>query len=374
MAYVKAATDAKLPIASRLVTERGMAPLEGEGVNVAFNWRVELFAAFKDVLETKKIYSRFFRAAPGVELRLGVYESWETLCVYVEPEACVAGGRGGGRSGSASEPALQNHWVRYRLGLVHQRDARKTVWKENSVCTRTKWTSQVSQFVKMDELLDPENGFVVKDTVVVACEVLDCCPWFDENKLTYPDAEGPDAGQRAEGHADGARDDRAAAAAVEALTQTLSSAGLGDAGVAREFGRILAGAENFGAENLGARASEEEEEESASSKKKNPKPGGGGALADVLGLGGLGLDAFQSELLDKDPALLGAGANGANTKPEGLRPPLSESLRQNDLLRAALKSSGFETSETGEEAPEAPGAFPAERDDATKRGVAFDQL
>ena len=105
----------------------------------------------------------------------------------------------------------------------------------------------MSQFVKMDELLDPENGFVVKDTVVVACEVLDCCPWFDENKLTYPDAEGPDAGQRAEGHADGARDDRAAAAAVEALTQTLSSAGLGDAGVAREFGRILAGAENLGA-------------------------------------------------------------------------------------------------------------------------------
>ena len=37
MAYVKAATDAKLPIASRLVTEQGMAPLEGEGVNVAFN-------------------------------------------------------------------------------------------------------------------------------------------------------------------------------------------------------------------------------------------------------------------------------------------------------------------------------------------------
>ena len=364
MAYVKAATDAKLPIASRLVTERGMAPLEGEGVNVAFNWRVELFAAFKDVLETKKIYSRFFRAAPGVELRLGVYESWETLCVYVEPEACVAGG-----GGSAGDAALQNHWVRYRLGLVHQRDARKTVWKENSVCTRTKWTSQVSQFMKMDELLDPENGFVVKDTVVVACEVLDCCPWFDENQLG-PDWEG--AIRSADAHGDRAA--AGAAAAVEELTQTLSSAGLGDAdvaGVARDFGRILAGAEN-----LGAGASEEEEEEGASSKKKR----------DVLGLGGLGLDAFQSELLDKDPALLGAnganGTNGANTKPEGLRPPLSESLRQNDLLRAALKSSGFETSETGEEAPEAPEApealpgraLPAETDDATKRGVAFDQL
>ena len=110
----------------------------------------------------------------------------------------------------------------------------------------------MSQCVKMDELLDPENGFVVKDTVVVACEVLDCCPWFDENQLG-PDLEG--AIRSADGHGD-----RAAAAAVEALTQTLSSAGLGDAGVAREFGRILAGAENLGAENLGARASEEEEE------------------------------------------------------------------------------------------------------------------
>ena len=37
------------------------------------------------------------------------------------------------------------------------------------MCTRTK---PGESFVKMDELLDPENGFVVKDTVVVACEVL----------------------------------------------------------------------------------------------------------------------------------------------------------------------------------------------------------
>ena len=118
-----------------------MAPLEGEGVNVAFNWRVELFAAFKGVLETKKIYSRFFRAAPGVELRLGVYESWETLCVYVEPEACVAGGRGGGGAGAlrrrtgASEPLGAG----YREGFGAPGDARKRrVWKENSVCTRTK--------------------------------------------------------------------------------------------------------------------------------------------------------------------------------------------------------------------------------------------
>ena len=247
MAYVKAATEAKLPVASRLVTERGMAPLEGEGVNVQFNWRFELFAAFKEVLETKKIYSRFFRAAPGVELRLGVYESWSTLCVYVEPEAIVAGA-GGERNEDDSNERSKNHWVRYRLGLVHHKDARKTVWRENSTCTRTRWTSQVSQLVKMDTLNDPANGFVVKDTVTIACEILDCCPWFDERQLAP--ANQTDASQKA---LPGARKEDVSstfpgkhaeadgAAAVEALTETLSSVGLGGSqdGVAREFGRVL---------------------------------------------------------------------------------------------------------------------------------------
>ena len=402
MAYVKTATEAKLPVASRLVTDRGMAPLEGEGVNVAFNWRVELFAAFKDVLETKKIYSRFFCAAPGVDLRLGVYESWETLCVYLEPESCVAGASlssGWGGGDDASRGGAKNHWVRYRLGLVNQRDARKTVWKENSTCTRTRWTSQVSQFVKMHELMDPENGFVVKDTVVIACEVLDCCPWFDERQLSASaegaEPEGAEPGARTRAACADGEDDRSAAAAVEALTETLSSAGIGNA-------------------VPGLADSREEEEEGSSSKKKRRGggggdggggggDGGGGALANVLGLGGLGLDAFQSELLDKDLSRLRDGEAlaefaGSAGKPSGLRPPLSESLRQNDLLRAALKSSGLDAAASLDVSPRSfppsekrsgdvePGpngaaanqtAFSAERSheaDATKRGLAFDRL
>lgn len=31
----------------------------------------------------------------------------------------------------------------------------------------------------MNELLDPEAGFLIRDTVILGCEVLDCCPWFE---------------------------------------------------------------------------------------------------------------------------------------------------------------------------------------------------
>ncbi len=359
MAYVKAATEAKLPVASRLVTERGMAPLEGEGVNVQFNWRFELFAAFKEVLETKKIYSRFFRAAPGVELRLGVYESWSTLCVYVEPEAIVQGA-GGERNEDDSNERSKNHWVRYRLGLVHHSDARKTVWRENATCTRTRWTSAVSQLVKMDTLMDPANGFVVKDTVTIACEILDCCPWFDERQLAP--ANQTDASQKA---LPGARKEDVSwtfpgkhaeadgAAAVEALTETLSSVGLGGSqdGVAREFGRVLvSGIEptNDGrlrGAHLDDEKDEEEDEEarriSAAKKRQKRDKLGPFMGKDVLGLGGLGLDTFKSELLDKDDED-GAGRTGGTGKPSGLAPPLSESLRVNETLRAALRTSGLD--------------------------------
>jgi hypothetical protein len=357
MAYVKAATEAKLPVASRLVTERGMAPLEGEGVNVQFNWRFELFAAFKEVLETKKIYSRFFRAAPGVELRLGVYESWSTLCVYVEPEAIVQGA-GGERDADDSNERLKNYWVRYRLGLVHHKDARKTVWKENSMCTRTRWTSQVSQFVKMDTLMDPANGYVVKDTVAIACEILDCCPWFDERQLAP--ANQTDASQKALPGAlgdvsstfPGKHAEADGAAAVEALTETLSSVGLGASqdGVAREFGRVLvSGIEPTNDGRLrGASDDEEDEEEDeearrSSAAKKRQKRDNLGPFTgkDVLGLGGLGLDTFKSDLLDKDDED-GAGRTGGTGKPSGLAPPLSESLRVNETLKEALRTSGLD--------------------------------
>ena len=33
--------------------------------------------------------------------------------------------------------------------------------------------------VKVTEIMDPEAGHVHRDGVVLACEVLECCPWFE---------------------------------------------------------------------------------------------------------------------------------------------------------------------------------------------------
>ncbi len=33
--------------------------------------------------------------------------------------------------------------------------------------------------VKVSEIMDPEAGHVHRDGVVLACEVLECCPWFE---------------------------------------------------------------------------------------------------------------------------------------------------------------------------------------------------
>ena len=53
------------------------------------------------------------------------------------------------------------------------------------------------------------------------------------------------------------------------------------------------------------------------------------------------MDTFKSELLDKDDED-GAGRTGGTGKPSGLAPPLSESLRVNETLRAALRTSGLD--------------------------------
>ena len=58
-------------------------------------WRIAL-----DVLTTSLCLSRYFNAGP-CELRLGVYESFDTLCIYLESDA-VAG-----------DPE-RNFWVKYR--------------------------------------------------------------------------------------------------------------------------------------------------------------------------------------------------------------------------------------------------------------------
>lgn len=186
----KAATDAGIADIARGVTYDSLTgvgtpcPLVGEAVNLSYDWRVELFAAFKDVLETKKIYSRYFKVNDHVKLRLGVYESWETLCVYLEsdegtkrakepeketekeetddPDQNRTGDAGGSQKKARPNhphvvPVLGkdgNHWVRYRIGLVNQKNNSKTVWKESAVCTKT-WTSQVRFFFVFFFVFEP---------------------------------------------------------------------------------------------------------------------------------------------------------------------------------------------------------------------------
>lgn len=35
------------------------------------------------------------------------------------------------------------------------------------------------QFMKVSDMLEADAGFLVRDTIVFVCEILDCCPWFE---------------------------------------------------------------------------------------------------------------------------------------------------------------------------------------------------
>lgn len=100
----------------------------------------------------------------------GVYESFETICIYLESDQSVG-----------SDPE-KNFWVRYRLAIVNQKNPSKTEWKESSICTKT-WNNSVLQFMKVSEVLESDAGLLVRDTVVFVCEILDCCPWFEFEDL-----------------------------------------------------------------------------------------------------------------------------------------------------------------------------------------------
>lgn len=76
----------------------------------------------------------------------------------------------------------KNFWVRYRMAIVNQKNPSKTVWKESSICTKT-WNNSVLQFMKVSDMLEADAGFLVRDTVVFVCEILDCCPWFEFQDL-----------------------------------------------------------------------------------------------------------------------------------------------------------------------------------------------
>ncbi|XP_057799974.1 uncharacterized protein LOC131015563 [Salvia miltiorrhiza] len=145
------------------------AQAEGMEKKSSFTWKVENFLSFKEIMETRKIFSKFFQAG-GCELRIGVYESFDTICIYLESEQSV---------GSDSE---KNFWVRYKMAIVNQRNPSKTVWKESSICTKT-WNNSVLQFMKVTDMLEPDAGFLMRDSVVFVCEILDCCPWFEFSDL-----------------------------------------------------------------------------------------------------------------------------------------------------------------------------------------------
>ncbi|XP_024544379.1 uncharacterized protein LOC9654920 [Selaginella moellendorffii] len=134
-----------------------------------FTWRVENFLAFKEIMETRKIFSKFFQAG-GCELRIGVYESFDTLCIYLESDQ------------SPGTDPDRNFWVRYRMAVVNQKHADRTVWKESSICTKT-WNNSVLQFMKVSDMVEPDGGFMMRDTIVFVCEILDCCPWFEFSDL-----------------------------------------------------------------------------------------------------------------------------------------------------------------------------------------------
>ncbi|CAN6232444.1 unnamed protein product [Urochloa humidicola] len=135
----------------------------------SFTWKVENFLSFKEIMETRKIFSKFFQAG-GCELRIGVYESFDTICIYLESD-----------QSSGYDPD-KNFWVHYKMAIVNQKDSTKTVCKESSICTKT-WNNSVLQFMKIADMLDTDAGFLVRDTVIFTCEIIDCCPWFDFSDL-----------------------------------------------------------------------------------------------------------------------------------------------------------------------------------------------
>jgi hypothetical protein len=100
----------------------------------------------------------------------GVYESFDTLCIYLESDQSIG-----------ADPD-RNFWVRYKMAVVNQKHSDRTVWKESSICTKT-WNNSVLQFMKVSDMVEPDAGFLVRDTVVFVCEILDCCPWFEFSDL-----------------------------------------------------------------------------------------------------------------------------------------------------------------------------------------------
>ena len=77
---------------------------------------------------------RYF-TVEGSELRIGVYESSNTLCMYLESDT----------GGSTLD---NNLWVKFRIAVLNQKHPEKSEWKESAICTKT-WNNSVLQFNKV---------------------------------------------------------------------------------------------------------------------------------------------------------------------------------------------------------------------------------
>ena len=117
-----------------------LCPQIPPGKKLTFTWKIDNFLAFKEILETRKIFSKFFTVG-GCDLRIGVYESFDTLCIYLESEAQ-----------STADPQEGSFWVQYRIAAVSQKKAEFTEWKDSSICTRA-WNNSVLQFIKVPDML-----------------------------------------------------------------------------------------------------------------------------------------------------------------------------------------------------------------------------
>ena len=107
------------------------------------------------------------------------YESFDTLCIYLESE-----------NQATADPQDSSHWVRYRIAAVSQKQPHLTDWKESSICTRS-WNNSVLQFIKVPDMMDSEKGYLMKESIVLACDILECTPWleFGDADLTFSEAD-----------------------------------------------------------------------------------------------------------------------------------------------------------------------------------------
>ena len=83
------------------------------------------------------ILRRYF-TVEGSELRIGVYESSNTLCMYLESDT----------GGSTLD---NNLWVKFRIAVLNQRHPERSEWKESAICTKT-WNNSVLQFSKVNSV------------------------------------------------------------------------------------------------------------------------------------------------------------------------------------------------------------------------------